>query len=176
MRRNMGIYSRPLRNPFGTMQPAAQAAGCFRVRRTGSSLPGRRKPGAGAVEDDPLLGHDLHDEIGILRLGDLFPGAGVDELARHILDLVFRDGVFGVVDDLEIDFVAGGGRLRERVLGQGVRAQEGQCRQQEKLKFIHSVPIISVNGLRLANLRFAERFSVPRLYDKGSNFMPITKV
>ena len=25
----MSLYFRPLRNPFGTMQPAAQAAGCF---------------------------------------------------------------------------------------------------------------------------------------------------
>ena len=92
---------------------------------------GRRKPGAGAVEDDPLLGHDLHDEIGILRLRDLFPGTGVDELARHILDLVFRDGMFGVIDDFEIDFVSGDNRLRKRVLGKGTRAQQGQRREKE---------------------------------------------
>ena len=48
--------------------------------------------------------------------------------------------MFGVIDDLEIDLVSGGDCLRERVLGKGARAQQGQRREKEKLEFIHSVP------------------------------------
>ena len=38
-RGTMSLYFRPLRNPFGTMQPAAQAAGCFCCPANGELAP-----------------------------------------------------------------------------------------------------------------------------------------
>ena len=98
---------------------------------------GRGQPGAGAVENHPLLGHDLHDEIGLFGLGDLDPGAARDEFPRHILDLIGRNGMLGVIDNLEIHFVSGSDGLREAVLGEGARAQQAQEGDEKKFDLVH---------------------------------------